>query len=120
MMPDKIAGLRCIIYPEHKYKGYWDLFMTLILVITCILTPYNIAFYSGNEPPGLKYTILSIDILFLLDIVIIFNTVIYNEEMEMITSRKAIAKNYLTGWFSVDLLAILPFDIILATGSDFN
>ena len=25
-----------IIYPENKAKGIWDLFMTLVLVITCI------------------------------------------------------------------------------------
>ena len=79
---------KCIIYPEGQYKGYWDLFMTLILVITCILTPYNIAFYSGDEPVGLQWTILIIDFLFLLDIIVIFNTVIFNEEMEIITSRK--------------------------------
>ena len=25
-----------IIYPENKNKGIWDLFMTLVLIITCI------------------------------------------------------------------------------------
>jgi hypothetical protein len=25
-----------LIYPENKWKGIWDLFMTLVLVITCI------------------------------------------------------------------------------------
>ena len=62
--------------------------MTLVLVITCILTPYNIAFYSGNEPDGLKYTIIAIDGLFLVDIIVIFNTVFYNYDMEVVTSRK--------------------------------
>jgi hypothetical protein len=94
--------------------------MTLVLVITCILTPYNIAFYSGDEPPALAMTILMIDVLFLVDIFVIFNTVFYNEEMETITSRKLIAKNYLGGWFMVDLLAIVPFDIILSAGTDIN
>lgn len=94
--------------------------MTLVLIITCVLTPYNIAFYSGNEPDGLKYLILAIDCLFLIDIGVIFNTVYYNLDMETVTDRKSIASNYLTGWFIVDLLAILPFDIILSAGTDFN
>jgi hypothetical protein len=25
-----------IIYPENKAKGIWDLFMTLVLVVTCV------------------------------------------------------------------------------------
>ena len=87
--------------------------MTLVLIITCILTPYTIAFYSGTEPDSIKYTINGIDMLFFIDIIVIFNTVFYDLEMEMITCRKAIAKNYVSGWFLVDLLAIVPFDIIL-------
>jgi hypothetical protein len=39
-----------IIYPENKNKGMWDLFMTLVLIITCIQTPLNIAFEDvSNE-----------------------------------------------------------------------
>jgi len=84
------------------------------------LTPYNIAFYSGNEPPTLAYTVIAIDFLFLSDIIVIFNTAFYNDEMEIITCKKMIAKNYISGWFTVDLLAIIPFDIILSAGTDFS
>lgn len=47
--------------------------------------------------------------MFLLDMIIIFNSAYYDEEMEIVDNRKAIAKAYLNGWFSVDLLAIIPF-----------
>ena len=30
---------RFIFYPDDKVKGYWDPFMTLVLLITCINTP---------------------------------------------------------------------------------
>jgi hypothetical protein len=31
----------------------------------------------------------------------------------MIDDRKVIALNYLKGWFIIDLVAILPFDLIM-------
>ena len=37
--------------------------------------------------------------------------------MEMIQDRKAIAKAYLSGWFLVDILAIIPFDLLMAATS---
>ena len=38
----------CIIYPENTKKGYWDLFITLILLISCFSTPYIIAFSDAE------------------------------------------------------------------------
>jgi hypothetical protein len=29
----------CIIYPENELKANWDVILTLLLVITCIMTP---------------------------------------------------------------------------------
>lgn len=110
---------RCLIYPENKFKMSWDLFMTVVLLITCVMTPLEIAF---DEPGGgmSKLTIV-IDSLFLLDIVIIFNTVYYDEDVNLIDDRPTISMNYLKGWFFIDLLAIVPFDLILnATSGDYS
>ena len=52
----------------------------------------------------------SIDAFFLIDILINFNTAYYRDDFEIETSRKAIAYNYLKGWFIVDVVSILPFD----------
>ena len=35
---------QCILYPEDTQKTYWDIFITLILLISCIITPWRIAF----------------------------------------------------------------------------
>lgn len=32
-----------IIYPEDVAKAYWDIVISLILVTSCILTPYQLA-----------------------------------------------------------------------------
>lgn len=77
----------CLIYPENKYKGYWDLFMTFILLITCMETPYIIAFIP-DEPLSLKIFNYVIDGLFFLDIIAIFNTVYYDNDITVIDNHK--------------------------------
>lgn len=36
---------KCIIYPEHAWKGYWDLYIIFMLLFTCAVTPFRLAFY---------------------------------------------------------------------------
>ena len=62
---------------------------------------------------------ITVDSLFFIDILVIFNSAYYNEQIELIESRSKIAKEYLRGWFSIDLLSIVPFDAIFKAG-DFN
>jgi hypothetical protein len=109
-----------IIYPESKFKSAWDLFMTIVLLTTCILTPLDIAFsMEVNSDIFDNPVSLAIDIFFFFDILIIFNTAFYTVDMDLIDIRKDIAKIYLKGWFSIDLIAIIPFDTIL-NASNFN
>lgn len=61
-----------------------------------------------------------IDLLFLIDVIVIFNTAYYDEDVDLIDSRKTIAKMYLKGWFTVDMLAIIPFDTILNATEDYG
>lgn len=103
----------------------WDLFMTLVLIITCIQTPLNIAFEDlDNSSPDNFSLILDyiIDFLFLVDIIVIFNSAFYDEDVELVDNRKDIAIFYIQGWFIVDLLAIIPFDQIINAGggNDYN
>lgn len=41
---------KCMLYPEDTQKVRWDLFITLILFISCINTPYRIAFGELKDP----------------------------------------------------------------------
>ena len=92
--------------------------MTLILLTTCILTPYTVSFLNVNHISlTIKVIEYSIDTLFLMDIIIIFNTCIYDEDYVLMDNRKAIALNYVRGWFCIDFMAILPFDVIMAASS---
>ena len=85
-----------------------------------MITPLNIAFVNDGEQ-GLVSKVVNyiIDFFFLLDIIIIFNSAYYTVDSDLVTDRKEIAYSYITGWFLVDLFAIIPFDQIL-NATNFN
>jgi len=51
-------------------------------------------------------------VLFLIDIIVTFNTAFYTESLEIIDDRRQIAKAYVKSWFFPDLIAILPLDLL--------
>ena len=100
---------------SHTFSGYkdgWDAFISIILVVTCILTPINIAFSydEENQPSDIPDHI--IDFLFLIDIIICFNSEVIVDH-EIVNSRKEISCIYLKGWFTIDVVSIIPFDEIM-------
>lgn len=117
----KTCSQAFLIDHNSKYKEYWDSFMTVVLLVTCLLTPYQIAFVAKSSSTEIILNKIT-DILFGLDIAVIFNSEFYDHEMNLVTDRFTIAKNYCRGWFVIDCLAIIPFDQILenATNSRTN
>lgn len=60
--------------------------------------------------------LLIIDLIFLLDIFVIFFSAYEDEDLKIQDDRKSIAKNYLKGWFCIDVAAILPIETIFSVG----
>ena len=108
----------CLLYPEDNIKINWEIFMTIVLLFACLLTPYKISFIPDDDFVWNLVDVIT-DFLFLIDILVIFNTAYQNENFEMIEDRKLIAKNYLKGWFFIDMFAIIPFQLLLG-GSNVN
>ena len=106
---------KCIIYPENRKKGIWDLSITILLLISSIMIPLQIAFIKkgAKGTSGFMIWMYIIDVSFFLDILVTFNSAFYDIDQDLIDDRKEIAKNYLFGWFTIDLVAIIPFDILL-------
>jgi hypothetical protein len=119
MQPTKNHQRRdCLIYPDSMGKIHYDLFISTILLITCITTPISLAFpFIEEEKSWYRVANYIMDGFFLIDIFVNFNTVIQNEYLQLIENRTKIAKAYLSGWFIVDLVAILPFEWIISSNS---
>ena len=108
----------CMIYPENKHKDNWDIFMALVLIMSCLISPVRIAFHQKQESEGWKIYNMMVDIMFLIDIIVVFNTAYYDKDFHIIDCRKHISKGYLKGWFMVDVLAIVPFDMFFETSKE--
>lgn len=90
--------------------------MTMILMITCVLTPLDLAFTIETKSIFDNIPSFIIDLLFAIDILVIFNSAYYTEEMDIVEDRRTIICNYLKGWFIIDFLSIIPFDVLLDSG----
>lgn len=86
-------------------------------MVTCVLTPFELAF--ENDDPD--YIFLSIDsainVCFFTDIVINFITAYYDSDYNLIDEHRVIAKDYMQSWFFIDIVSIIPFDLIFMFGN---
>ena len=89
----------------------------MVLFFTCFVTPFRIAFIKDDNTTWITINLI-IDLCFFADIMIIFNSGYVNEDTcKLIFSRKLIACNYIKGWFLLDVIAILPINLFMESGS---
>lgn len=65
----------------------------------------------------IKKHLHTVDVTFIVDILINFRTTYVNQNDEVVSHPGKIAVHYLRGWFLIDLVAAIPFDLLLF-GSD--
>lgn len=99
-----------LIYPDNTPKVIWELFVNLLLLVISILTPAQLAFSKSLEHTGTVNTV--IDIVFFIDVFVVFFSATENNFHEVCDDRKKIAINYLKGWFTIDVLSIVPFSLL--------
>uniref|UniRef100_A0AC34REF4 Cyclic nucleotide-binding domain-containing protein n=1 Tax=Panagrolaimus sp. JU765 TaxID=591449 RepID=A0AC34REF4_9BILA len=141
-VPQSVLSLGADVLPEYKlqptrihhctivhyspFKAVWDWIILLLVIYTAVFTPYVAAFLLGevrdhnrkfSEP--LEIIDLIVDIMFIVDIIINFRTTYVNENDEVVSHPGKIAIHYFKGWFVIDMIAAVPFDLLLAnTNSD--
>ena len=83
------------------------------------IVPYRIAFYDTDS---LTWIIIDsfADLFFGLDIILNFYYAYFNFDEELIIDKRKIAKRYLTTWFFIDVVAIMPFNLIFQTQRDYS
>jgi len=85
-----------LIYPENKLKSLWDFIMTIVLLVSCVITPLDIAFSNEKNTTNVDLIVKwTIDFLFAMDIFVTFNSATYDEEDNIVEDRKSIAIRYL-------------------------
>ena len=94
----------------------WDLTMLLALAFTAIVTPVEVAFlYEGQYLTPLWFVNRLVDIMFIIDIVLTFNLG-YLESKDKgghwVLNRKMITRRYLSSWFIIDFVSVVPFFLV--------
>ncbi|XP_072179519.1 potassium/sodium hyperpolarization-activated cyclic nucleotide-gated channel 4-like isoform X1 [Diadema setosum] len=102
-----------VIHPFSNFRWYWDLFMVFLLLVTLILLPVNVAFFSDEITRYWVIINCVSDSLFMVDITLNFFTgIVLNAEDTVILDRQKIVFRYLRGWFFLDFISSFPFDYI--------
>ncbi|XP_041637644.1 potassium voltage-gated channel subfamily H member 7 isoform X4 [Cheilinus undulatus] len=142
----QVLSLGADVLPEYKlqtprmdkwtilhyspFKAVWDWLILLLVIYTAIFTPYSAAFLlndieeqrrreCGYSCSPLNVVDLIVDIMFIVDILINFRTTYVNINEEVVSHPAKIAIHYFKGWFLIDMVAAIPFDLLIfGSGSD--
>ena len=119
-----------LFHPNTHFRKTWDLLTLVLIMYTSLTTPFILAFYDFNPYYKVKtksilnYIDVFIDIWFIIDIYLTFNTAYQLGSHDLlITKKKSVRLNYLKGFFIIDFLAVFPFEPIAALsqmGEDSN
>ncbi|XP_007256983.3 potassium voltage-gated channel subfamily H member 2 [Astyanax mexicanus] len=135
----QVLSLGADVLPEYKlqaprihkwtvlhyspFKAVWDWLILLLVIYTAILTPYSAAFLLNDKDERLMpkcvycspldVVDLIVDIMFIIDILINFRTTYVNANDEVVSHPLRIAVHYFKGWFLIDMVAAIPFDLLI-------
>ncbi|XP_062235841.1 potassium voltage-gated channel subfamily H member 2 [Platichthys flesus] len=136
----QVLSLGADVLPEYKlqaprihkwtvlhyspFKAVWDWLILLLVIYTAILTPYSAAFLLNDQEEVAKQNCgyscsplnvvdLMVDIMFIIDILINFRTTYVNANDEVVSHPVRIAVHYFKGWFLIDMVAAIPFDLLI-------
>ncbi|XP_022609739.1 potassium voltage-gated channel subfamily H member 2 [Seriola dumerili] len=136
----QVLSLGADVLPEYKlqaprihkwtvlhyspFKAVWDWLILLLVIYTAILTPYSAAFLLNDQEEAamqscgyscspLNVVDLIVDIMFIIDILINFRTTYVNTNDEVVSHPVRIAVHYFKGWFLIDMVAAIPFDLLI-------
>ena len=70
-----------VLYPIERKRIVWDVYISIILAIVSIVTPWNIAFVDDEILNHIVFDMI-VDISFLSDLILNFNTAFYKYNNE--------------------------------------
>lgn len=114
-----LEGGPWVVLPTVKWMWKWDLTTSSALVFTAFVTPYEVAMLE-TELNELFWINRCIDVVFVIDLCMCF-FLAYRLPMKrgggLVKDLASIRHNYLRTWFLVDIISVLPLDILAVTSS---
>lgn len=97
--------------PDSAGKVMWDSMIVVLTLFSLLLVPVDIAFELSDVSPSMLVIMITMDVIFLIDIIVAFRTS-YVMHNVVVYDAKLIAKHYLNSFFAVDAVSSIPFNII--------
>ncbi|RLN84702.1 hypothetical protein BBJ28_00002591, partial [Nothophytophthora sp. Chile5] len=98
------------INPLHGGKFAWDVFTSALLVYCAVAIPYEAAFLEENVTLSPEMDVV-VETVFAVDILVNLRTAVTPVEG---SGRRTMWREYLWGWFFMDLLSALPISSLVA------
>ena len=110
--------LSFFIRPESRFIIFFDFLINFCSLYYLIYIPYYLGsneFYCKNDYFFNKENLfeLFVDLIYFIDLILPFFIAFYNFDEILKTDFKDISKNYLSGWFILDLIQVIPFKTII-------
>lgn len=113
---------RGLLDPRSTMMQYWDMSTGIALLFTAFVTPFEVGTGIDTKADGLFALNQLVNTIFIIDIFIQFFLPVPDTRAdhvgEVVRSHKMIAKKYLKSWFFLDVVSVLPFDIVVVSGPD--
>lgn len=115
---------RYVINPqENRIVRVWDSLACVALIFVCFVSPYEVAFivdektlaFVESGADTLFWINRTVDLLFTIDMVLQFfmmYPVRHAHGTTLVVDHRQIIRHHLRTWFVIDLLSVLPFDLI--------
>lgn len=96
-----------ILLPDSSARTFWELMGLVFIIIELIALPYRQVFQV--EATGVFAKLEDVIVwFFLTDIVLNLCTAYYNQGL-LITDPEKIIRNYMQGWFLIDVMSSFPY-----------
>ncbi|KAJ3214044.1 hypothetical protein HDU67_002138 [Dinochytrium kinnereticum] len=100
--------------PTSKFIRRWDALTLMLLLFTASVTPFETAFVKSEGSIDFLFLINRIiDLIFMVDLFIQIRLPYRDVNTgKYVSDPKAVAINYLTTWFAVDLVSVIPLELM--------
>jgi hypothetical protein len=97
-----------VIPLEHPFKILWDILTVILSITHGYLTHVAIRDRKFGVSPFIAFC----DVWFLVDILLNFTTERKTSSGEVLSDHRSIIARYLTSWFAVDALSLVPWEVL--------
>ena len=110
------GGWMAVVDPRSVWMRNWDLVVFVLLMFTCMVTPFEVAFVRAQPSSSVLFAInRCVDCLFAADVAVNFRLMYFDEETQVwVANPWSVARRYAGGMASLDIVSTVPYDVFVS------